>query len=417
MRLSNLPDPITRLPSLADLGLKDNNLEVIPENLLFLAGHLKSLDLSHNSIAASSSILGQLTSLESLDLSSNALVGAVPVELLALATSETLTSLWLDNNDLSGSVPEELCPALSLDCIGSGNEFLCGCNCVCTGINASALPRETVRDIKNPASPQGMAFRWVKEDPLLSAYSAWHIFQRFVLASVYYGADGGSWKNNSGWLQYDIDDCQWHQDHAAPCDGNGRYQHLWLQDNNLRALAPEVFLLTTLRSIHLDFVEPAYLDRIPRENIALLTNLELLSLTGIDIIGDIPDEIGLVTSLRHLSLQNCRLEGLPLILRILKPIAGNLKSLDLSRNWMNVLDSSGIQRFTKVESLDLSHNSLFGTIPDGIISLVTAGSLKTLHLDNNRLEGTVPELLCSLGPTNFTFDCDVFLCGCDCSCN
>ncbi|CAB9519202.1 Leucine Rich Repeat [Seminavis robusta] len=408
--LSTLPSQVAGLTSIRHLSMENNNLEVVPNNLLSLGGHLTSLDLSHNLIHEFSSTLGKLSHLETLFMSSNSLRGTIPGHMASLVTGGNLTSLRLEKNALTGTVPEELCPALSLDCIGNGNGFLCGCDCVCTGIEASALPSATIRQVNEYGTAQSEALRWVKEDPSLSSYPPWRVLQRFALATVYVMTNGIHWENRSRWLS-SSNECEWYQDHPIPCDDQGRFQHLSLRNNKLRRRVPrELFLMSSLRSIHMDFVGSAVNLVLPPE-VGLCTGLQSLSFSGLEL-ASIAEEITLLSSLRHLSLKECRLNRNKI--RLVNELK-TLKSLDLSHNRLEHFPSA-IEAFTNLETLDLSHNLLVGSFPPNISLLAQRGVLRTLYLENNQLAGTVPAELCPLGPGNLTFDCNGLLCGCDCSC-
>ena len=82
--------------------------------------------------------IAMATSLETVWLHDNFLVGTVPKELDHVVVNGSLTALFLDNNDLSGVISEQLCSlgpgnwstqtGLTFDC----GDKLCGCHwCPC----------------------------------------------------------------------------------------------------------------------------------------------------------------------------------------------------------------------------------------------------------------------------------------------
>jgi Leucine-rich repeat (LRR) protein len=100
------------------------------------------------------------------------------------------------------------------------------------------------------------------------------------------------------------------------------------------------------------------------ESLIELTNLEIISSPR--LIGAIPETIGLLRNLQHLSLLNNNLTGI---------IPNNLGSLQ------------------NVTYLELSFNHLEGDIPSDLGSL---SQLQKLYLENNHFTGTIPPQLGSL---------------------
>ena len=169
----------------------------------------------------------------------------------------------------------------------------------------------------DPDSPQALAYQFIKSAPLLKNYTESKIRQRFALATFYH-ATGGSrsgWIYANNWLSPD-DECSWYSRSAynfdqqqrnqersySPCDINGDYRELWQWRNNLQgSLPPELFWLTSLKSINLES-QQNYLGglqgTIPTE-IGLLTALQVLSLSDNKLQGSCPSEIGLLSSLQR----------------------------------------------------------------------------------------------------------------------
>ena len=102
LKLTELPESLGQLTQLQTLNLSSNQLTTLPESLSQLT-QLQSLNLSGNQLAALPESLGQLTQLQSLDLSSNQLT-ALPE---SLGQFTQLQSLNLSGNQL-GALPESL---------------------------------------------------------------------------------------------------------------------------------------------------------------------------------------------------------------------------------------------------------------------------------------------------------------------
>jgi len=108
----SIPEELGQLASLQVLELYNNELSgSIPKELGQLAS-LQKLSLINNQLSGSiPKELGQLASLQKLDLTDNQLSGSIPKELGQLASLEGLD---LSNNQLSGSIPKELGQLASL---------------------------------------------------------------------------------------------------------------------------------------------------------------------------------------------------------------------------------------------------------------------------------------------------------------
>ena len=92
---------------------------------------------------------------------------------------------------------------------------------------------------------------------------------------------------------------------------------------------------------------------------------------GLSLTGEIPGELGSLTSLRHLDLSDNQLTG---------PIPAELG------------------RLVNLEHLDLSDNQLSGTLPGELVSLT---DLHIVHLSGNNLVGCVPDGLRDVADNDF----------------
>ncbi|MEE1964612.1 leucine-rich repeat domain-containing protein [Allomuricauda taeanensis] len=161
-------------------------------------------------------------------------------------------------------------------------------------------------------------------------------------------------------------------------------EYLYLDDNKLETIPTEIWGLTKLKSLNLSSNE---LTSIPAE-IENLTALEYLYLSSNEL-KSIPAEIRGLRALESLSLNNNELKSIP------AAEIGNLtklKRLGLQDNYLTSIPAS-IGNLTKLESLDLSSNELT-SIPAEIGNL-TALNIFWLH-DNSSLT-SIPASVCTLG--------------------
>jgi Leucine-rich repeat (LRR) protein len=109
MGLTEIPEEICQLQSLARLDLSLNQISEIPKEIGELK-NLTSLDLSHNQISEISKDIGELTNLTSLDFSYNQ-ISEIPREIGEL---KNLTSLDFSYNQIS-EIPREIGELKSLN--------------------------------------------------------------------------------------------------------------------------------------------------------------------------------------------------------------------------------------------------------------------------------------------------------------
>ncbi len=207
-----------------------------------------------------------------------------------------------------------------------------------------------------------------------------------ALALFFEAAGGPLWKNAENWLT-DAPLSDWH---GVGVGGDGRVEHLQLDDNGLiGALSPRIDALGSLVSLHLGANELT--GPIPPE-IGRLTRLKSLDLSYNLFSGPLPPEIGDLVSLERLGLFGNRLTGaVPAEIGDL----GYLTSLDLCYNQLSGPIPPEIGRLTRLETLALcgidvdleAGNRLTGPIPPEIGALTR---LRSLNLGANLLTGPIP---------------------------
>ena len=158
--------------------------------------------------------------------------------------------------------------------------------------------------------PLAWAEDWQMADPGFASYSNKQNQQRLALATIYYATTGIVWTNNTGWLSYDIDECQWFSQSPVDqvCDDEGNYLHLHLNNNNLVGTIPaETGFLSNL--IFLDLSSNSLNSTIP-SSLQTLTSLYYINLAYNTLNGSIPLAIWTqLTNLTQLGLSNNMLTG------------------------------------------------------------------------------------------------------------
>ncbi|MBN2006864.1 MAG: hypothetical protein JXA21_26155 [Anaerolineae bacterium] len=196
-----------------------------------------------------------------------------------------------------------------------------------------------------------------------------------ALVALYNATGGDSWYNHTGWLQTTTP-CTWY---GVTCT-DGHVTRLVLSGNDMSgALPPEIGNLTALEELSLDLNA---LTALPAE-IGNLTMLKRLDLSSGNALTTLPAAIGNLTALEYLDLDYTNLVTLPAEIGDL-PV---LEWLKLGRNHLSVLPPA-IGGLTTLTYLDLESNDLTA-LPAEIGNLT---ALKHLYLDSNKLTSLPSEI-------------------------
>ncbi|XP_047977509.1 probable LRR receptor-like serine/threonine-protein kinase At1g56130 [Salvia hispanica] len=191
-----------------------------------------------------------------------------------------------------------------------------------------------------------------------------------------------------------IENAIWAPDSANPridCDCVGTVCHI----THLKIYAldisgqipPELFLLTELMDLNLN--QNMLNGSIPPE-IGLLSKMEYLALGINNLTGSVPAALGNLTRLRSLSFGSNNLQG------ALPRDLGNLTLLD-----QLYIDSSGLSgpipqelsKLTSLQTIWMSDNGFTGKLPE---FLSTFTELKDLRVEGTNLEGPIPNSFSAL---------------------
>ena len=204
-----------------------------------------------------------------------------------------------------------------------------------------------------------------------------------ALVALYEATGGASWVNT--WdLSLPMD--EWY---GVILSESGCVVQLNLHSNQLSGNIPgDIGNLSSLT--HLYLYENNLIGSIPLE-IGNLTGLTYLNLRNNQFSGNIPAELGNLTELTYLNMGTNNLTG------SIPPELGNLVELTDLLLYANQLSGSiplEIGNLDKVTRLYLSNNQLSGTIP---LQLEGLNSLLQLYLHINQLNGSIPSEIGNLG--------------------
>ena len=290
-----------------------------------------------------------------------------------------VTGLGLSRNGLSGELPESLSELSALVKLDVSGNILAGA--LPATLTALALEELRYADTRLCVPQEEDFLEWLagiaqhegsdRECPPTSQYD--------ILAAIYEATDGSKWLNNDNWLT-DAPLGNWY---GVDTDSNGQVTSLNLYGNFLQGqIPPEIGGLSSLRYLRLGG-SYALTGPLPEE-VFDLPELTTLSLGRFNVGGSLPPEIGRLTQLEALYLWGAGLGG-PIPPEITQ--LTNLHTLDLSYNDLIGSVPPALDNLSELWTLDLSYNDLSGGIPAALGDLT---NLRRLRLDNNQLVGSIP---------------------------
>ncbi|MYC07616.1 MAG: hypothetical protein F4X57_10685 [Chloroflexi bacterium] len=216
--------------------------------------------------------------------------------------------------------------------------------------------------------------------------------QRDALCAIYDATGGDQWTINDGWCQSGTAFRDWY---GVSTERLGYFEgvsSINLADNNLQGSLPSKdwvwknFLL--LKKI--DVSDNRLTGDIPIDIARLHSVMEEINLSGNDISGSIPRQMGQSAKLKKVWLGDNELSGsIPSTLGNLE----DLESLILSDNDLSGAIPSELGDLTNLRELVLNGNDLSGSIPANLSNLE---NLERLALNRNDLEGPIPANLSSM---------------------
>ena len=392
-----IPAELGNLSNLQSLELTSNQLTgEIPAELGNLS-NLQNLWLSGDQLTGEiPAELGNLSNLQELTLSDNQLTGEIPAELGNLSNLQLL-SLW--DNQLTGEIPAELGNLSNLQLLSLWDNQLTGeipaelgslTNLQWLELRSNQLTGEIPAELGNLSNLQELSL-WDNQltGEIPAELGSLTNLQSLVLGSNQLtGEIPAELGNLSNLQELSLWENQLTGEIPAELGNLSNLQNLWLSGNQLTGEIPaELGSLTNLQSLSL--WENQLTGEIPAE-LGNLSNLQDLSLSGNQLTGEIPAELGSLTNLQWLELTSNQLTGeIPAELGNLS----NLHLLTLSDNQLTGEIPAELGSLTNLQSLVLGSNQLTGEIPAELGNL---SNLQELYLSSNQLTGEIPTELSSL---------------------
>ncbi|KAL8172176.1 hypothetical protein V2J09_023980 [Rumex salicifolius] len=314
---------------------------------------VERLDLSHRGLRGNLTLVSELRSLNSLDLSNNNFYGPIPA---SFGNLSELQFLDLSVNKFNDEIPPELGRLKNLRALNLSDNYLVG-----------EIPDELqslleLSDLQVSGNHlNGSIPLWVGNLTQLRVFTA------------YENSFGGEIPGNLG----SVSELQLLNLHSNQLEGlipeslfaNGKLENLVLTQNRLNGSIPE--------------------------SIGNCKDLSSIRVGNNMLTGSIPRSIGNISSLAYFEANNNNLSG---EVTVEFAQCSNLTLLNLASNWFTGLIPSEFGKLESLQELILSDNSLNGEIPDSILS---CKSLNKLDLSNNGINSTIPKGVCSMPRLQF----------------
>ncbi|XP_052179688.1 receptor kinase-like protein Xa21 isoform X2 [Diospyros lotus] len=373
MLTGGIPDELGNLIYLEVLALENNNLSGSIPSFISNLSSLKVLNLHSNYLSGGlpKEIGNWSTSITQIDLSDNHLLGEIPDEIGALSSLEILA---INFNYLSGQIPTSIFNMSTLEMLSLAENNLTG--------NLPPMMGNLPYNLEN-LYLGGNRLSGSIPDSISNA-------SKLVILDLYANNFTGLIPDSLGNLQ-ELEYLSLGENNLQ--GGPGPVDHLSFTENilvsGLSSPPPELGFITSLTNCKK--LKRVYINNNPLNgrlpsSIGNFSGAQLNAFVAskCGITGNIPKEIGNISSLKSLFLDNNYLNGsLP------NTFSGSWKldKLVLPNNALHGLIPEDLCQLKYLEILHLGGNHLGGQLPD---CLGNVTSLQSLHLASNNLTSKIP---------------------------
>ena len=221
--------------------------------------------------------------------------------------------------------------------------------------------------LDDETSPQRKAVTWIANDdtrqvPLVD--DSW--LQRYALATLYF--ETSPWLDDLNFLNGDKAECEWNKLASLDLDSYIKVGVLCDKQSEVNGI---------------QLIGLGMIGSVPPE-IKLLTSLSTVILAGNELT-DLPSEMGTLSTLTTLFLDYNNFTTIPDSFSMLT----NLQFFSMGHNHFQESIPALLGALTSLQILLMSNNQFFGELPTGLAKLT---HLTTLALDNNDVEGKLTVL-------------------------
>nr|KYP74802.1 LRR receptor-like serine/threonine-protein kinase GSO1 [Cajanus cajan] len=407
-----LPTWLFNLSSdISHIDLSQNQIHGQLSNMLSNIRSIKFLNLSYNALSGPiPNWIGQLEQLQELDLSHNSFSGPIPT---SLGNLSSLVVLKLNLNNLNGNLPESFGQLCNLEVLTVADNSLTG---IVSERNLRSLSKLKHLYLSSPALIYDFDPEWIPPFDLQDCWNNWESLVRVSLGNNNLtGKIPHSMGSLSNLLSLNLNRNNLYGDIPLSLKNCKNLLILDLGNNNFSGAVPS-WMGQSLETLQLRSNQ--FSGNIPPQ-ICQLNSLMVMDFANNSLSGPIPQCLHNITAMLSDSTSTYeirfRVETTDSIMDFVFPVGLLIKGseliykdmvyvIDLSSNSLSGTVPSEIFMLTRLQSLNLSRNQLVGTIPEKIGNMK---QLESIDLSSNRLWGEIPQSMSGLsflGVLNLSFN-------------
>lgn len=364
-----IPDIFGGMTNLTGLDLSQNSLtDEIPPGICQLLA-VENMDLWQNFLSGGiPEGIGNLTKLIRFDVSQNNMSGTIPP---SLGTLQQIKELRLWQNNFTGGIPPQIGDWQYLTDFKIFQNSFTGNLPYNLGSSTSLTIVDVSTNLLDGLVPPNLC-------------NGNQLTELILFQNNFSGPLPDTYGNCSALVKVEVYENSLSGPVPIGLWGSPLMQFLTLYDNKFNGtIGTGIGMATNLGSLLLN--ENGFTGSIPSEIGQIGSALHKLDMSGNDLSGPIPLEIGNLSSLQDLYLDaNALIGSIP-------PTIGNLTrlvQLNLSCNGLTGMIPASLGALTDLGILDLSYNKLSGDVPAALSALQ---QLETFNVSYNQLSGEIPQ--------------------------